>query len=54
VEVIVPPYPDVARRITQRLLPWNSGAVGLVFATWRSPLIYRVFIYVVLALILQP
>jgi hypothetical protein len=50
VELHVPLYPDVARRITQRLLPTLIGTVGLVFATWRAPLVVRVSVYVLLAL----
>jgi hypothetical protein len=45
VELHVPRYPDVARRIAQRLIPAIIGTVGLVFATTRYPLGYRVGLY---------
>ena len=48
-ELHVPQHPDAARRLTQRMLPFVIGAVGLVFATWWTPLGYRVILYAFLA-----
>jgi hypothetical protein len=51
-ELHVPQHPDAARRLTQRMLPFVIGAVGLVFATWRTPLGHRVILYAFLAVTL--
>jgi hypothetical protein len=50
VELFLPMYPDVARRVTQRLMPAIIGTVGLVAFTSQVPLGYRVALYVFVAL----
>jgi hypothetical protein len=45
-ELHVPRNPDLARRITNRMLPRVIGTVGLVTSLWRAPLAFRLVIYV--------
>jgi hypothetical protein len=49
-ELHVPRNPDLARRIAYRLLPRVIGIVGIVTATSRAPLGFRLFIYALSAL----